>query len=307
MDQSVSVSVGVVGICGAGHLRRCLTALEKQIGVQSFEIVVAYDPALTDMSLLRGEFPAVRFVSNEGQRTPLELASRAIRETTREVVLLTEDHCIPAPDWVASMRAAIDTRCAAAGGLIVQEGDVTATDFAFYFVDFFRYAAATRVAPSPTLSVCNVAYRRSDLEQISDPPWRSFFHETAVNTALRARFGPLLLTPSSRVVMHRHVALGDAIRERYAFGRLFGATRLASSSPSMRVVYKILSPVLPAVLLARMALAALKSPALLSRFIRGFVPLTLMVFAWTLGEWLGYLTGRTSADLTVAPEAPIRP
>jgi hypothetical protein len=244
----------------------------------------------------------VRFVSNEGQRTPLELASRAIRETTGDVVLLTEDHCIPSPDWVRRMVEALVPGCAAAGGLVLQRAGVSATDFAFYFVDFFRYAEPATDGPSPTLTVCNVAYRRPDLDQIQDPPWREFFHETAVNSALRAKFGPLRLTPDGRVVMSRHVKLGDAIRERYAFGRLFGSTRLASATPAMRLAYRLLAPALPPILLGRMLGKGLQSRQLFVDVLRSIVPLTLMVLAWSLGEWLGYLTGKAPADLTVAPE-----
>ena len=98
-----SVSVSVVSICGAAQLERCLAGLAAQRGAPEFEIVVAYDPNLSGMDALGERWPRVRLVSNAGQRTPLELASRALAEARGELILLTEDHCIPDPDWMASM------------------------------------------------------------------------------------------------------------------------------------------------------------------------------------------------------------
>jgi hypothetical protein len=239
-------------------------------------------------------------VTNEGQRTPLELAGRAVRESSGEIVLLSEDHCVPDPDWVASLLAALQPGRAAAGGCVAVEPGSTALDWAFYFVDFFRYAEPLAEGPSPSLTVCNVAYRRRDLESIAET-WRDLFHETAVNEALRRRYGVLWLTPNARVTVYRHPRLRDALYERYAFGRLFGATRLGFVSRARRLVYTVLAPSLPVLLLGRMARKALVSSDLRRPFLRAFGHLKLLVLAWSWGEWLGYLTRRRPRDLTVAP------
>lgn len=298
-----TVSVAIVSICGPAHLTRCLDALGRQDYSKPIEIVVAYDPELTGLAELARRFPSVRFLATPGERTPLELAARALRESTGEVLLLTEDHCVPESDWVRRLKASLTAGRAAAGGVVEISAGASSTDWAFYFVDFFRYSPPVAAGPSPTLTVCNVAYRRADLEQISDPDWRRFFHETIVNDAVARRFGELHLTPLARVSMARHVALTDAIRERYVFGRLFGCTRLGYLPGAMsRFAHRAGAPLLPALLMGRMTAKAFKSSALLPRFMRAIVPLTLMVLAWSWGEWLGYLTGRAPADLTTAQE-----
>jgi hypothetical protein len=295
------VGVAVVGICGAAHLARCLEALRRQQGAPPFDVVVAYDPALEDVPALAARFPEARLVANRGQRTPLELASRALRESRGEVVLLTEDHCVPEPGWAAALLAGLPDGAAAAGGAVTVAAQATPLDFAFYFVDFFRYAPPVAAGPSPTLTVCNVAYRRAALDAVAEL-WHGFFHETAVNDALRARFGPLVLVPGAAVRMGRHVAAREALRERYAFGRLFGATRLAFASGGRRAWLTALAPGLPLLLLSRMARKALPQPELRGRFLRALPALLALVLAWSWGEWLGYLTGRRPARLTVAPE-----
>ncbi len=295
------LSVAIVGICGAGHLRRCLRALDAQEGAPSFETVVAFDPVLEGIDKVRDDYPDVRLVDNRGQRTPLELASRAIRESRGAVVLLTEDHCVPAPDWVAELSRSLTRGRGAAGGVVELAEGATAVDWAFYFVDFFRYANPVEAGESPTLTVCNVAYRRSDLDAATEA-WDDVFHETVVNDSLRRRAGPLYLSPKPRVTMRRRVRLRDALSERYAFGRLFGCERLERTEGAMRTVYKLLAPALPALLLGRMFRKALSSSRLRRRLLAGCVPLTLMVLAWSWGEWLGYITGSRPRDLTVAVE-----
>lgn len=297
------VSVAVVCICSGKHLVRCLEALRAQLDAPEFDIVVAYDPLIADIDVARRAFPDVRIVANEGQRTPLELASRALAESTGDLILLTEDHCVPDPRWVRTMADAQRANRAAVGGLVRIARDAPPTDWAFYFVDFFRYTEVASEGPSPTLTVCNVAYQRSHLHEIRDL-WSDHFHETEVNDALRRRFGALWLEPLSGVTMGRHVRLPDAIRERYAFGRLFGYTRIRFCSPSRRACYAVLSPGLPVLLLARMIRVALRSTHDAASLARGWVPLVLMVLSWSLGEWLGYVTGRLPASLSVAPEAP---
>lgn len=295
------LTVAVVGICGAGHLRRCLEALEAQVEAPPFDVVVVFDPHLRDIAQLQSSFPNVRMVSNEGQRTPLELASRAIRESAGDLVLLTEDHCVPRPDWVRRLFDAHRVDRAAVGGAVEVGDEVSSVDWAFYFVDFFRYATPKARGPAGTLTVCNVAYRRSCLEQIRGV-WEAMFHETAVNDTLRARFGPLWMEPDARVRMRRHVRFGDALRERYAFGRLFGCTRLQFVGTGRRWYYTCFAPALPVLLFGRMARVALPDLCLRRPFVRSIPCLVAMVLAWSWGEWLGYLTRRRPGALTTASE-----
>lgn len=292
-------SVAIVGICGADEVRRCLTAVTAQVPAPPAEIVVAYDPRLTDMEQLEAEFPDVVWHANRGQETPLELAAVALGASTGDVVALTEDHCVPAPDWLQGLTGGLSPGRAAVGGVVEVEERADAVEWAFYFVDFFRYAPPVRPGPSRSLTVCNVAYRRKHLEAIRGA-WSDFFHETAVNAALARRFGRLWITDRARVRMLRRVRLADALAERYAFGRLFGATRTRFMPGWRRWLYAALAPGLPVLLLGRMARKAARR-GLRRRFARALPALVAMVLAWTLGEWLGYVTARRPEDLSAAP------
>ncbi len=300
-DGPSSVTVAVVAICGATDLSRCLAALDAQAGAPPFDLLVVYDPHLDDVAALSSTRPDVRFVANEGQRTPLELASRAVHEAAGDLVILTEDHCVPGPDWVRRLVEAQRADRAAVGGSVDALPGATSLDWAFYLVDFFRYMPPLRPGPSPSLTVCNVSYRRERLDAIADL-WGEIFHETAINEALRSRFGDLWLEPTAAVAMRRHVGFRDAIHERYAFGRLFGCTRLEFAPAWRRAYYVTLAPALPVLLLARIARRSLASARARARFVRSLPQLVSLVLAWSWGEWLGYLTRRRPRSELVAQE-----
>lgn len=299
-EDLLSLTVAVVAICGPAHLERCLTALDAQVGAPRFEVLVIHDPALDGIADVC-ERHAARAVGNAGQRTPLELASRAIKESAGDLILLTEDHCIPAPDWVARLRAAQHPGRAVVGGRVEVRPGVSAVDWAFYFVDFFRYSAPVVEGPSPSLTVCNASYKRAELEQVRDN-WEVYFHETAVNARLHERFGDLWLTPDSLVQMHRHVTFAEALRERYAFGRLFGCTRLEFCGLGKRLFYCLFAPTLPLILMGRMTRKGLSSRTLRAGFLRSSPVLAALALAWSWGEWLGYLTRREPRSLIAAQE-----
>jgi len=298
-----TVTVAVVGICGATHLRRCLAALDAQREAPAFDTLVVYDPHLEDIAAMAAARPDVRFVANEGQRTPLELAARAVKEASGDLILLTEDHCVPRPGWVRAMvEAQADDRAVVGGAVEPLEG-TTVRDWAFYLVDYYRYMPPVGSGPSPTLTVCNASYRADRLAAVRET-WSEIFHETAINEALAARFGTLWLCPEAVVGMRRHVAFADALYERYAFGRLFGCTRLEFAPAWRRLYYAALSPVLPLVLFGRMTRASLRGGGNAGKFARAWPFVAALVVAWSWGEWLGYVTRRRPVSELVAPEVP---
>jgi len=296
-----TITVGVVGICGAPHLRRCLAALDAQREAPAFDILVVYDPQLGDIAAMAEDRPDVRFVANAGQRTPLELAARAVSEATGDLVLLTEDHCVPDTGWVRALADAQAEGRAVVGGAVEPLAGTTDRDWAFYLVDYYRYMPPVPEGRSPTLTVCNASYRADRLAAVADV-WREIFHETAINDALSTRFGTLWLCPEARVAMRRHVRFPDALYERYAFGRLFGCTRLEFQPAWRRWYYVVLAPALPALLLGRMAKASFRSRANGGRFLRALPWTAGLVLAWSWGEWLGTLTRRRPRSELVAPE-----
>ena len=296
-----TVTVVVVAICSIRNIERTLNALRAQIDAPPFDIIVAADPELGSLNDLRKKFPDVVFLSREGRRTPIELATLGLESARGERILLTEDSCLPHSAWARSLAMTPWEGRGAVGGVIDPGDAASPAMWAFYYVDFFRYMRPAPSGGSPTLSVCNVAYHRTHLEAVHDL-WKDGFLETEIHNALRERFGPLEICADAEVTVRRNVRFGDAVYERYAFGRLFGSARVATVGGSRRAYFSLLAPALPVLLMGRMTAKAASNPAARRKFVQALPSLLAMVGAWSWGEWLGYLTRRRPARVTTAPE-----
>lgn len=298
-----SVTVAVIAMCGAKRLNLCLDALARQLDAPPFELIVVYDPRLTGIESVGEQHPGARVIRNSGQHTPLQLVPKALTEARGEIILLTKDHCAPDSNWVhAHVAAQREHGRGAVGGVMRPSQETGALGWAVFFLDFFRYVEPRTAGPADALTVCNVSYRKSQLDAVR-PIWETIFHETAVNRALRERFGPLWLESRAAVTMGRRVAFRDIARERYAFGRSFGATRLEYSSGLQRIVFILLSPMVPLVVMGRMLAVVMRNPRYLAAFCKSLAYLVILLCGWTLGEWLGYVTHRRSRAFGLAPEA----
>jgi len=296
-----SITVIVVAICSLQRVHRTLSALRNQEGAPPFDVVVAADPNLGDLDATRAEFPDVKILARDGCRTPIELTTLGLGAASGARILLTEDSCLPKSNWVASLAGTSWEGRAAVGGVVEPGIAASPAMWAFYYVDFFRYMRPAVAGVSPSLSVCNVAYHRSQLDDVKDA-WATGFHETEIHRLLQQKFGPLYLWPDAEVRVRRNVLFGDAVYERYAFGRLFGATRVTHANLGRRLYFLAFSPALPLLLLGRMTARAMSNPEARTMFIKALPSLAALILAWSWGEWLGYLTRNRPRRITTAPE-----
>lgn len=266
-------------------------------------MIIAAAPRLGELSRIRQAFPDVRIKIDPAVMSPIDLAAMAVTAAQGDVILLTEDHCVPDREWVGSLTRTIQRNGSAVGGAVdpLEPETMTPFDWAFYFVDFYRYRTPLTAGIADALSECNVAYRRSSLEAL-DEPWRTSFHETRIHIALAQQGSPLWIEPRASVRAGRRVHRSDALRERYAFGRYYGYRRIEHPHHHTRVWFALGSPLLPLVLLARMARASARDDYLSRRFLRSLPDLAALVLAWSFGEMLGYVTARGPRTMEAAPE-----
>jgi len=276
--MSLELSVVIVTLGGQGDLERCLEALRRQ-GPIELEIIVPKSGA-----------------------PPPALRAAGIREASAPIVALTEDHCIPSPDWAASILRAHAAPSAAAGGSVEKTTPDTALNWAVYLADYLRYAAPLPEGPAAHLTDCNVSYKRAALDRVA-ACWRDGFHENVVHDALRAAGETLWLAPSIVVAQRRSFRPGAVLRDRLAYGRLFAATRAQRASLAARVVLLASTTLLPALLVARVAVQVIRKRRHAGQFLRSLPWLAVISTAWAVGEFLGYLTARPPASLAAPGES----
>lgn len=294
------LSVVVVPFGSVGGLWRCLEALVGQLErLPGAEVLVPHDEGTP---WPERQLPGVRFLAHAGRRTPAELRALGAAASRGSVVAFLESHCLPVPGWCDALMTAHAAGHQVVGGPIekgVPPGrrTDTALNWSVYLTDFGRYMPPVDAGPSVSLSDCNVSYGRSALRQTASL-WSREFHENVVNDALHRSGCPLWLEPGMMVLEARELAVLEAFRDRFAFGRLYGSTRMAGRSPAARAFHATASMVLPPLVFWRVARTALDRRRHRAQVVRSGGWLLLLAAAWLVGEAVGSVTGRPGRSLT---------
>ena len=286
----------------ASHLGRCLDAIEKQVDAPPLEVIVPHLANVDGLDAVRRRFPRVSFLpvhdvaARPGNREHHDvLRARGLAAARGQIVGLLEDHAIPDARWCAGVVAAHRQSFSAVGGAI-ENGIDRPLNWAVYYCDFGKYQNPIPAGASPFASDANVTYKRSALEPIR-ATWEQSFREVVVNEKLASRGERVGLDPRVIVYQHREgLRLGTAIRERFVWGRSYAATRQALLTTRQRLMYAMLSPVLPALLLVRMTQTA-RSRSSFAKFLGALPFVALLVTVWSAGECIGYLAGLGTAPV----------
>jgi hypothetical protein len=296
----------VVAPAGRGEaLPGALAALAAQEDAPTFEVIVPVDATVEGLDALRARRPGARFLEVEGTDLLARSADIGVRHEAidrrraaglaaarGEIIALTEEYARPAPDWCAQLAAVHGALPHAVIGGAIENAADRALNWAVFFGDAGRYQSPLPEGPAVFVSDVNVSYKRGPLYEAADT-WRALYHETGLHDELRRRGHTLWLTPALVVRQDRgRLRLGDALRERYAWARLYAGRRVAGVPPLRRVLLAVGAPLLVALLPARQALEAWRRGSHRREFLRSLPFLLLMALMRSAGEVAGYITGR---------------
>jgi hypothetical protein len=221
-----------------------------------------------------------------------ELRGAGMRQATGDIVMLTEDHCVPGPRWVEELCLGVDNAEIAGGGMDNAQRK-RAVDWAAYFSEYGLFATTrSDTDGAMQLTGANVAYHRSIVDDViawaSAGEWENVAHER-----LRARGSAMHFVDSAPVYQNKTYEFWDFCRDRYEHGRDYARTRLVEEAGSRRWLLTAVTPLLPVVILTRVARAA--APTRWGAFLKA-LPVTLaFVTAWSVGEAVGYIRGPAPA------------
>jgi hypothetical protein len=283
------------------HLGPCVAALKRQSGAVPMEIIVPLPPGVAGLEDLRRIHPDVRFLEVEDLRKHTgqgnsrehhgELIARGFALARGSIIALIEDHDFADVDWSARLMEAHRSPFAGVGGAI-ENGIDRPLNWAVYFCDFLRYQNPLPEGESTRASDANVSYKRRALENIR-PVWAEEFHEAMVNGALLGSGEKLSLAPGVVVYQRRQdLRLSAALRERYVWGRSFGAWRCQQAGAMQRLFWAVFSPALPVLIPLRMTLMAIRKRRTLRPFLIALPITAVLAACWSWGEFTGYVTGR---------------
>lgn len=282
-------SVAVASFREPQLLADCLDAILPQAREHAAEVVVARAGNAQEALVLGAAHPGVRIISAPADASVPLLRGLALEACQGERIALTEDHCVPQPGWLAALDRAHDEGADVAGGAMGNGRTARALDCGAFFAEygFFGPDAAEQGASfAPTGA--NVSYRGELAREIGG--WfREGLWENVANERLAARSIRVAFAPAALVHQNHTYALAPFCRDRFEHGLAYARRRLVDEASVQRWIYLAFTPLLPFLLLRRVAAAARRGHE--DEFLRA-LPFTLgFLAAWCAGEAAGYLRG----------------
>jgi hypothetical protein len=240
-------------------------------------------------------FPRLRVVRRPAGRLAPELWSDGLRATDAPLVAFSTAQMVPQPGWLTALRSRLEsTGAAVAGGPIEPSPWLAPSDRAVYLLRFVNYLRPLpdedRIDPPGD----NALYRRAALEGL-ESEWEGGFWEAEIHRRLRARGERLVLASGAIVEFQGGGRLSLALRQRRQHARIYGAARAARMGPAQRLARSAAAPVVPAVMLRRIAAALAARGRSFGPWVPALPTLGLLLAAWSVGEAAGTCLGGAAA------------
>jgi hypothetical protein len=214
-----------------------------------------------------------------------------VERASGDLVAIIEEHCLADSDW---LRAALAGHArgvyGAVGGPIVDHAYRRLPDWVVYFCEYNGYLPPAPAGEVRDLNGANIAYQRQTLlahkDLLGKGYWEASLHPTLLAESVK------FLSAPDMVVHHRGpFPFGYYLRQRFLFSRAFAGARATVLPVWRRLAYLLAAPLVPAVLLARMASRVWQKRCHVGKFALS-IPLVVPALAVLVaGEWVGYLFG----------------
>jgi len=298
-SNSQTVSVVIASLVGPPFIDDCLTSLEGQAREHGAEVMVVACGTAAYAERIAQKFPWVRVIHRAERETVPDLRRRGVEEARGAVVAIIEEHCLAAPDWLErALEAGAGGEYGVVGGPVADNNYGRLRDWVVYFCEYNNYLPPWREGEAHDLGSANIAYSRALLlkyqEALSGGYWEAGLHPRLWADGVKFRPAPAML------VYHRGpFHYGYYLQQRYWFSRAFAGARGRHLPASRKLAYLVASPLVPFLLLARMAARVRRQRCHVGRFVASLPLLLPALFVYVAGEFVGYLAGPGNALLKV--------
>lgn len=297
--SAARISVIVASGAGGDFLFRCLASLREQTQRAGAEIVVVDRTGETTRERLRRDFPDVITIATaaDHRATVPEMRRIGAERAAGDIVAILEEHCTAPPHWIETIARHFAPGDAAIGGPILDSGFDRLRDWVVYFSEYHNFMPPWPDGDRYFLNGANVAYDRQKLLRhravLDKGYWEVVLHPVL------ARDGRFRAIDAMGV---HHTGPFDYryyLRQRYLLSRVWGGTQKDNEPMTKRLAHLALGPIFPLFLFARVTRRVLENRRLVGKYVATLPLLVPAWFAYSWGEWLGYLRGPGHALLEV--------
>jgi glycosyltransferase involved in cell wall biosynthesis len=258
------------------------------LSVQTFRdfdsVIVSSSPEDRTRQIVAERFPDARFEHSSERLLPHAARNRGVELARGSLLAFTDPDCVPAPDWLERLVAAIDRGHRLVVGAMGLRGG-SAYERAVHLVKYAHWLPNAPEGPRTIAPTANAIYTREAWEAIGPFRGDSFSSDTLHSWHAAARGFQPWFEPRA-VVAHTHGGdMWSFLRERSARGEDFARVRMKeeASSRGWAAAHLAALPAIPFLELARVGRSAVRAGW--TREFAATAPLQLAAnAAWAVGE-----------------------
>jgi hypothetical protein len=299
-DQRVifSILIGRVSTHDSSRIFETLDALRVQSGSPPYEVIIADRRLDAVTEVIRSQYPEVRVLPCAVGTSLPELRTLAFESSRGEFVVITEDHCIPPKNWLASILEAFNEapeEIAAVGGAIENGLCDTVLDWATFLFEYSAFVPPIPSGPTVALPGMNVAYRRSRIGELDRAILLRGFWETTVHPLLSQKGFILYLSNEIRILHKKKFSFRLFAYQRFLYSRYYSGLRSSQAHAAARWAMCAMSLTLPPLLLVRTLGNLMTKKQFLRQFTWALPYMTIFALIGTCGEFVGCVCGPGNA------------
>lgn len=288
ITRKPQLSVVIASHNARSSILECLAVVEKQREGRDVEILIVDNSKDGTADIAHRQFPDLNIVHASNQSLIPELWETGIRQCAGDIIALTSAHFIPASNWMDEILKAHQSPYAGIGGAIENDPAGGWVDWAVYFCRYSLYMLPFPEHTVQDFAADNASYKRWALDRCRHIRQRGFW-EVFVHAELRKQNLELWLTPAIVVYHKKSFDLSRFLKQRFQHGKKFGGRRAKNFTIVQRLIYILVSPLIPFVLLSRIMRQVWKKRRHGSKFLLSLPVLILFLLSWSAGELSGYL------------------
>lgn len=286
------VSVVIASVNGFPWVGACLDALTKQEGDIPFEVLVI-DRCGDDVCReIARQFPQpeVRVIPVADSPSIPKLRAIGMSAARGRMIAILEDHCNVPPTWFLSIQRAHRAGHRAIGSGVENGAVDRIIDWAVFFCEYSKFMPPVAAGVGVEIPGNCAVYDRAALElvgpEIHREVWESFMHRRMAEEGVE-----FFCDPEMTVSHKREFPFGYFMSQRYHYSRSFAGMRLLSAPLSRRLLYACATPLLPPLLLWRMATTIRRKGRRGKEFVLAVPAIGIFLLSWAWGEAVGAICG----------------
>ncbi|MGJ5818419.1 Gfo/Idh/MocA family protein [Paludibaculum fermentans] len=274
-------------------IRTTVSYLRRQTIASKLELILVgpSEAALCGPAAETEAFGAVQRIGIGEVRSIAHANAAGVRAARGRLVVFTEDHCFPEPEWAEALVAAHEGPYAVVGPVMRNGNPDTLVSWCDFLIGYGPWMEPMAACSPDFLPGHNSCYKRDILLELGGRMEALLEAETVLHYELSANGIPLRVEPAARARHINYSRLSVWIPVQLLCGRLFGGSRAMAWSWKRKWFYAAASPLIPAVRLWRCAREMHKPGRSRALFWKMLPLLSFGLVLDGIGQMAGYLWG----------------